>query len=66
MTPTDLEGFLRLPEVLRLYPISRSAWYAGVASGKYPPPVRLSARCVAWRRSDIAKLINEAAREERA
>lgn len=47
----------RLPTVLAHVPISRSGWWAGVKSGRYPQPVRLSARCVAWRASDIRALV---------
>ena len=50
-------GFLRLPAVLAEIPVSRSHWWAGVKSGRYPPSVKLSARCTAWRRSDIDALI---------
>jgi predicted DNA-binding transcriptional regulator AlpA len=47
----------RLPTVLAHIPVSRSGWWAGVKSGRYPQPVKLSARCVAWRSQDIAALI---------
>jgi prophage regulatory protein len=48
---------LRLPQVLRLFPVSRSTFWAGVKAGKYPKPQKLSARCVAWLESDILALI---------
>ena len=50
-------GFLRLPEVLRLYPVSKSTWWAGVKDGRFPKPVKLSRRCTAWRAEDIHTLI---------
>jgi len=50
-------GFLRLPQVLQLFPVSKSLWWAGVAVGDYPKPVKLSARCSAWRVEDIRQLI---------
>jgi prophage regulatory protein len=50
------EPFLRLPEVLRIIPVSRSTWYAGIQAGDYPAPVKLGLRAAAWRRSDIEKL----------
>jgi len=53
----DLLDLWRLPAVLAKIPVSRSHWWAGVASGRYPAPVRLSTRCVAWRSSDIRALI---------
>jgi prophage regulatory protein len=63
-------GFLRLPTllgdpnanppILPLIPVSRSTWWAGVKSGRYPSPVKLSARVTAWRCEDIRKLIEQA------
>jgi prophage regulatory protein len=47
----------RLPTVLAHIPVSRSGWWAGVKTGRYPQPVKLSTRCVAWRSQDIAALI---------
>ena len=56
--PPDPEIALwRLPTVLQHVPISRSGWFAGVKTGKFPQPVRLSARCVAWRAADIRALV---------
>lgn len=53
------EGLLRLPQVLELFPVCRSNWLEGVRAGRYPKPIRLSKRTVAWRRSDIAELIEQ-------
>jgi predicted DNA-binding transcriptional regulator AlpA len=53
----ELDGLLRLRQVLALIPISRAAWYAGVKERRYPQPVRLSARVVAWKVSDIQAFI---------
>ncbi len=50
-------GLLRLPKVLALIPVSRSTWWAGVASGRYPKGVKLSPQCTAWKIEDIRSLI---------
>lgn len=51
-------GFLRLPQILLIIPVSKSTWWAGVKSGRYPQPVRtLGARITAWRCSDIVELV---------
>jgi prophage regulatory protein len=50
-------GFLRLPQVLKLIPVGKSCWWEGVKSGRFPKPVKLSARCSAWRAEDILILI---------
>ena len=52
-------GFLRLPQILALFPVSRSAFWAGVKDGRYPTPVKLSPRCTAWRVEDIRALIEK-------
>ena len=58
------EAVIRLPDVLQLFPVSRSTWQNGVQSGKYPAPVRLSARGVGWKLKDILQLIED--RQEQA
>jgi prophage regulatory protein len=50
-------AYLRLPEVLRRFPVSKSTWWAGIKEGKFPSGHKLSARCVAWLESDILALI---------
>ena len=52
-------GFLRLKQVLMLIPISRSSWWSGVATGKYPKPLKLGQRVTMWRTADIHKLIQD-------
>lgn len=50
-------GFLRLPQVLRFYPVSKSTWWQGIREGRYPKPVKIGERCTAWRAEDILALI---------
>lgn len=50
-------GFVRLPLILQHVPISKSTWWAGVREGRYPPPVKISAACTAWRAESIHALI---------
>ena len=57
--------FLRLPQVLELIPVSRSTWWAGCKSGRYPKPVKLGPRTSAWRVADIQALLEQlSARED--
>ena len=51
-------GFVRLPTILKLLPISKSTWWAGVKSGHFPQSVKLGKRVTAWRVEDIRALIN--------
>ena len=55
--PKKQQGFLRLPEVLSLVPVSKSTWWAGIKTNRFPPPVKISSRVTAWRAEDIAALI---------
>lgn len=50
-------GYLRLPQILSVYPVGKSTWWAGVASGRFPKSVKLGPRTTAWRAEDIRKLI---------
>lgn len=50
-------GFVRLPQILALIPISRSAWWAGVRQGKFPKAIKLAAKTTVWRAEDIRALI---------
>jgi prophage regulatory protein len=56
------DALLRLDAILAPkgpLPISRSGWWAGVKSGRYPKPVRLGPRTTAWRASDIRRLVHQ-------
>ena len=50
------DSLLRLPQVLALIPVSKSAWWAGCKSGRYPRPVKIGPRTTAWKGSDIIAL----------
>lgn len=46
-------GYVRLPTILRVFPVSRSTWYEGVRQKRYPQPVKLGPRITAWKVEDI-------------
>jgi len=54
---TDASGvvFLRLPSVVRMTGLGRSTIYRLIAERKFPRPVKLTARAVGWRRSDVER-----------
>ncbi len=55
-------GFLRLPDILAPQgpiPVSKSTWWQGVRTGRYPTPVKLGPRITAWRVEDIRALIRD-------
>ena len=50
---TETDRLIRLPEVLHLCGISRSALYELVSRNEFPQPVRIGARSVGWRQRDV-------------
>lgn len=56
-------GFLRLSQVLALLPISKSAWWEGCRTGRYPKPIKLGPRTTVWRAEDIRAFIERVSRE---
>lgn len=58
-------GFLRLSSILAPagpIPVSRSTWWLGVKTGRFPKPVKLGPRITAWRVEDIRDLIETGVR----
>lgn len=43
------EGLLRVSQVLKFVPVSRSHWWQGCKEGRYPKPLKLSERVTVWR-----------------
>lgn len=50
-------GFVRLHQILAVFPVSRSSWYAGIKSGRYPASYKIGTRTTAWKATDIQKLL---------
>ena len=47
-----------VPPIPAIIPVSKSTWWQGVKSGRYPQPVRtLGLRITAWRVEDVRALI---------
>lgn len=69
--PLPETGYIRLPQIIGnpkacppvppIIPVSKSAWWAGVKSGRYPKPVKLGPRTTAWRVEDLRELIERLA-----
>ena len=59
-------GFLRITHILGnpktntppIIPVSKSTWWAGVGSGRFPKPIKLSPGVTVWRVKDIRALID--------
>ncbi len=52
------ETLLRLPDVIARIGFSRAWIYAAVADGRFPKPLKVGGRAVAWRASDVAAWID--------
>lgn len=60
-------GFLRLYQILGdkkrvpvippLVPVSKSTWWEGVKSGRFPKPIKLGPKTTVWRIEDIRQFI---------
>lgn len=58
-------GYVRLPQIIgdskrgipAIIPVSRAAWFAGVASGRFPAGVLLGPNTRAWSVVDIRALV---------
>jgi prophage regulatory protein len=65
-------GYLRLPQIIgdrsaeppipAVIPVSKSTWWEGVKSGRFPKPVKLGPRITAWRVEEIRALIDATGR----
>jgi prophage regulatory protein len=58
-------GFLRIKQIIgdrkdkipAIIPVSRSTWWEGVRTGRFPKPVKLSEKVTAWKVEDIRALL---------
>lgn len=48
------------PPIPGFIPVCKSTWYAGIKDGRFPAPVRLGDRLVAWRAEDIRAVLQGA------
>ena len=64
---TPVTGYYRLKDIIgdkkagipSIIPFSKTTWWEGVKSGRFPPSIKLSKRCTAWKISDI-RILQEA------
>lgn len=68
MSDTDMPRLLRLKQIIgdpkanppieAIIPISKSSWWEGVKTGRYPEAIKLGANTTVWREDDVRRLIN--------
>ena len=47
------------PPIKPIIPVSKTAWWKGVAEGKYPQPIKISEKVTVWRSDQIEALIDQ-------
>lgn len=58
-------GFVRQRTILgdektpAIIPVGKSAWWEGIKAGRYPAPVKIGPRAIAWRAEDIRALVEK-------
>ncbi len=48
-----------IPPIPALIPVSKSTWWEGVKSGRFPKPLKISPRITVWRSEDIRSLLEK-------
>jgi predicted DNA-binding transcriptional regulator AlpA len=56
---TSLPPLLREKEVTRALGVSRTTLWEGVKRGRYPQPIKISAKRVMWRADALARLVDQ-------
>ena len=54
-------GFIRLPQLLAIYPVSKTTLYLRIKEGRFPPPLKLSERVSVWKVEEILSIIDKTA-----
>lgn len=57
-------GFLRLPDILKLIPVSPATWWKWVKEGSAPGSIKLGQRTTVWRAEDIRAMIERLGAKE--
>ena len=71
MTESEIPRFLRLkqiigdpkaePPIQPILPISKSSWWGGVKSGRFPKAMKIGANTTVWREDEVRSLVDELA-----
>ena len=71
MTESEIPRFLRLkqiigdpkaePPIQPILPISKSSWWDGVKTGRFPKAIKIGANTTVWREEEIRSLVDKLA-----
>jgi predicted DNA-binding transcriptional regulator AlpA len=53
-----IDGLLRIPQILKIIPVSESGLFAMIKEGRFPKPIKLGAKTSVWKVTDIQEYIN--------
>jgi len=56
MSDTPDWGYMRLKDVLRVIPVSKSTWWEGIRAGYFPKGIKLKRNITVWQVRDIRQL----------
>ncbi len=59
------DRLLRLTQVLKIVPVSKTTIWAWVKQEKFPKPFKLSPRCTVWKENDVLEFVRELNNEAR-
>ena len=49
------------PPIQPILPISKSSWWDGVKSGRFPKAIKIGANTTVWREDEVRSLVDELA-----
>lgn len=52
-------GYVRIKQILAIFPVCSSTWWDGCKDGRFPKPIRLGPRTTVWRAEDIRAFIEK-------
>ena len=68
MTEAKITRLLRLKQIIgdpkssppleAIIPISKSSWWAGVKTGRFPQAIKLGENTTAWREDEVRELVD--------
>lgn len=73
MTEAKVTRLLRLKQIIgdpksnppleAIIPISKSSWWAGVKTGRFPQAIKLGENTTAWREDEVRELVDTLSKE---
>ena len=73
MTEAKITRLLRLKQIIgdpkssppleAIIPISKSSWWAGVKTGRFPQAIKLGENTTAWREDEVRELVDTLSKE---